>query len=305
MLEPLVADLFPIDDTACVICSAVPPRAAASRLVRCSGCGLEFISPRPEPNKSRHWFEESYASVTRIESEFGPRRAAALEREAALVRKYVSSGRLLDVGCAGGTFARCFCEHDRWELHGVELSREAVARARRVPGFRVFHGDLFEAGYPTGWFDVVTILDTLQYAPRPDRLLGEICRVMKPDGLLIVELPGYHFRRLRDRGVLSWFSTNRWQRVDPRVRLHYFTATLFRRLTELCGFRLLAIVPEAPPEQSSAVGQATLGATFAVGRLLWRATGWELAPRLLYVLRRIPARGDRLNPEMLDLEARR
>lgn len=289
MIDAPVAAPFSMDDTACVICNAVPARGATARLVRCTGCGLEFISPRPDLSNSRHLFEESYASPARIESEFGPRRAAALQREAALVHRYVSGGRLLDVGCAGGTFAQYFSNHGHWELHGVELSREAVARARRVPGFQVFHGDLFEANYPAEWFDVVTVLDTLQYAPRPDRLLAEIHRLTKPDGLLIVELPGYHFRRLRDRGVLSWVSANRWQRVDPRVRLYYFAATQFRRLSEHCGFRLLDMVPEAPPERPSASGQAALTVTFALGRLLWRATGWELAPRLLYVLRRRPA----------------
>ena len=46
-----------------------------------------------------------------------------------------------------------------WRVQGVELSSEAALYARNRFGLEVFAGELEEAGFPDGTFDVVTLWD--------------------------------------------------------------------------------------------------------------------------------------------------
>ena len=80
----------------------------------------------------------------------------------------------------------------RWgaEVYGVQVSRPAAeAAAQRIGAQRVFVGELAEAAYPDAWFDCVTLWHVLEHVPDPVALLREIRRVMKPDGVVYVEVP--------------------------------------------------------------------------------------------------------------------
>src|SRR6476620_10886016 len=74
-------------------------------------------------------------------------------------------GRLLDVGCATGTFAAV--AHDAgWTVTGLEASTWAIARAReRCPGAKFVVGLLEEVDFPPGSFDAVTLWDVMEHVP--------------------------------------------------------------------------------------------------------------------------------------------
>lgn len=104
---------------------------------------------------------------------------------------------ILDVGCGSGGWLRALLDFgaspDR--LHGVDMipERIAYARKRAAPGCDLRIGDGGELPYADSSMDLVTAHTVFSSIPDPglrNRVAGEMWRVCKPGGLLMI----YDFR---------------------------------------------------------------------------------------------------------------
>jgi 2-polyprenyl-3-methyl-5-hydroxy-6-metoxy-1,4-benzoquinol methylase len=98
--------------------------------------------------------------------------------------KLVRELRLLDVGCANGAFvkyaAQMGVQADGLEPN-VNMARWARDRTRR---------SIFTTWEEVeGPYDVVTLHDVFEHAADPKHLLGKIRAVLRPGGLLILDVP--------------------------------------------------------------------------------------------------------------------
>ena len=98
--------------------------------------------------------------------------------------------RLLDVGCATGVLCRLAA--DRGALvSGLDAGESLVAVARRrVPEGEFRRGDLQFLPYEDAAFDVVTGVNSFQFAADPVAALREARRVLRPPGTLAVAVWG-------------------------------------------------------------------------------------------------------------------
>jgi ubiquinone/menaquinone biosynthesis C-methylase UbiE/glycosyltransferase involved in cell wall biosynthesis len=95
---------------------------------------------------------------------------------------------LLDVGCGTGTTDRHFASRVR-KLHGVDVSTEMLARARRaLPAvdFSWYDGD--KLPFPDESFDVVLAVCVLHHVPVSKRsmLVSEMARVTRTEGVVAI-----------------------------------------------------------------------------------------------------------------------
>jgi len=103
----------------------------------------------------------------------------------------VPSGRVLDVGCGGGNMAKAIKrERPELELHGVDISRNAIASASAdAQGVEFRVGPAERLPYDDGYFSAATMFDVLEHLIDPGQALGEIARVLAPGGLFHIALP--------------------------------------------------------------------------------------------------------------------
>jgi len=96
--------------------------------------------------------------------------------------------RSLDVGCGTG-FQTALLEDLGYASHGVDIAPGLVAIARQRLGTSALAlGDVEALPYGDEAFDVVSCCgSTLSFVERADRALGEIGRVLRPGGLLLLE----------------------------------------------------------------------------------------------------------------------
>ena len=145
------------------------------------------------------------------------------------------TGRLLDIGCGAGTLLHA-ARRAGWDAAGTEVSRPAVEHVRGE-GFEVFAGELGEARFPDGHFDVVTASEILEHLPDPRALLAEAARILRPGGLFWGTTP--HGRGLSARALGI-----EWSTVSPPEHLQLFSLGGMRRLLKAAGFARARVITQ-------------------------------------------------------------
>ncbi|HEY1566653.1 MAG TPA: methyltransferase domain-containing protein [Solirubrobacteraceae bacterium] len=97
--------------------------------------------------------------------------------------------RILDAGCGSG---RTLVElTDYGEVAGIELNSDAAELARGRGLGEVQVGRLEELPWADEAFDLITCLDVIEHVPDDAAALGELRRVARPGGWLLVTVPAY------------------------------------------------------------------------------------------------------------------
>jgi hypothetical protein len=95
--------------------------------------------------------------------------------------------------------------------------------------------DAHELPFRCGSFDAVTCLELLEHTRRPERVLSEIRRVLKPGGVLIASTPWV-------TPYWKWIVWPVWSKTVgrkwDRAHVSEFDGRRFRRLIEGVGFRV-------------------------------------------------------------------
>ncbi len=141
--------------------------------------------------------------------------AALLAREidpafacrASLLLRHVraaGAGRILDVGCGRGFYARAIAAlYPRAAVVGVDYSPAHLAVARaQAPAANFARADARTLPFPAGAFDAVVCSEVLEHIVEDDRALSEISRVLSADGLLLISVPHRRYPFLWD--PLNW-----------------------------------------------------------------------------------------------------
>ncbi len=103
------------------------------------------------------------------------------------------AGPVLDAGCGtGGLLAVLAARRPDLELFGVEWAAMAAARAAAKSGARVVRGSVNALPFAGASFAAVVSADVLCHAAvRPDAALGELRRVLRPGGRLVLNMPAF------------------------------------------------------------------------------------------------------------------
>jgi SAM-dependent methyltransferase len=143
------------------------------------------------------------------------------------LKRFVSGGRLLEVGCSTGEMLQA--ARGPFAVYGVEAD-EASSRVAASRGLDCFCGTLADAKFPDAHFDVAALYHVIEHFPSPRAELGELHRVLKPGGWLAIETPdiaNFWFRLLGAR----------WRQFIPD-HIFFFTPQTIARLCEESGFEV-------------------------------------------------------------------
>jgi 2-polyprenyl-3-methyl-5-hydroxy-6-metoxy-1,4-benzoquinol methylase len=149
------------------------------------------------------------------------------------IETFRSHGRLLDLGCNCGFLLDLARARD-WDVVGVEPGEIACRYAVEHLDLNVFGGTLEQAAFPPDTFDVVVSLQVFEHLLEPREILRQVTRVLKPGGLLVVEVPCIDNLGFRILG-------RRHRHFAQHHVCFFSTQTLTRLLTE-AGYRVERIV---------------------------------------------------------------
>lgn len=104
---------------------------------------------------------------------------------------------LLDAGCGtGGLLSILHARFPDWSLHGIDISDIAVRYASQASSAEIRQGSVTELPYADASFDAIVSTDVMYHRlVDPHTMLDQCCRVLKPGGLLVLNLPAYQWLR--------------------------------------------------------------------------------------------------------------
>jgi SAM-dependent methyltransferase len=209
-------------------------------LLQCRACDLVFVAnpPAPDELKRIYSFDPGYHAES-------PRHIAAAQRRLRDLHKYKRTGRLLEIGCASGTFLR----HARdagWDVRGIEISSDSAEIARQKFGIDVTTGTLERGAFAPRSFDAVVLWNVVEHLADPVSVLTSVKEILKDDGALVMETPNVDglFPRL-SYGVSS--DGRFWRHPQPPTHLFEFSKKSLRRALDVAGLRTIAIADRYIP----------------------------------------------------------
>jgi SAM-dependent methyltransferase len=203
-------------------------------ILQCTQCGLGHA--QAGSFDVHGYYTEDYFSGARRDG-YADYRASepVLRREFArtvqFIRRFRSSGRLLEIGCAYGFFLQ---EAGRfYNVAGIEIAEAAVAFCQ-ARGLSVATG---VADDPTlaqlGMFDVIVLLDVVEHLPDPQGTLTLCRQYLNPGGVILITTGDFASFYARVAGP-------RWRLMTPPQHLWFFTPQSIQRLSHSLGLTMEA-----------------------------------------------------------------
>jgi len=147
---------------------------------------------------------------------------------------------VLDIGCGDGLMAAELKKNGN-RITGIDvLPRAAAGHALD----RYYSADLDDGIEPVlcslngKRFDRILLLDVLEHLRRPERILEQCHRALKPDGHVIISLPNVANITVRLMLLFGRFNYSERGILD-RTHLRFFTRKTARRFVEAAGLRVV------------------------------------------------------------------
>jgi 2-polyprenyl-3-methyl-5-hydroxy-6-metoxy-1,4-benzoquinol methylase len=204
-------------------------------LYRCGECGLILTHPIPsqlEDIYQSDYFKgastgfgySDYEAIKEINNETFLKFLGHIEVQRP------EKGKILDVGAATGTFLET-ARTRGWEVEGIEIS-DYAAEVGNKKGLNIHQGTLHSVALVNGSYDAITLWDVFEHIHNPIESLEKIKSLLKPGGLLVMNLPdaGSFYARMTGK----W-----WPLIVPPEHLYLYTQKSLRKLFAQMGMETI------------------------------------------------------------------
>lgn len=211
-------------------------QALMDQLVECETCNLIYLNPRMKES----FILESYSSA--VDPVFFAQNEHRIATFLRVLKKIVKmnnvtpskDNQVLDIGCAGGAFPKAASDLG-FKVIGIEPSKWLVEKGKEHYGLDLRAGTLQDHQFANGQFKMITLWDVIEHLTKPSETLIEIKRILRKDGLLIVNYPDH-------ASFVRFLMGFKWP-FFLSVHLFYFTPRTIRKFLDGLGFETIKITP--------------------------------------------------------------
>jgi 2-polyprenyl-3-methyl-5-hydroxy-6-metoxy-1,4-benzoquinol methylase len=141
----------------------------------------------------KYWLEHQqgafgYADIhTRARNDLTERNLHWLKT---LLKYRLPPAKVLELGCAHGSFV-ALLRQVGYDAGGVELSPWIVEFGKKTFDVPILVGPIEALEIPPGSFDAIVLMDVLEHLPNPVETMKHCLRLLKPDGLFLIQTPQF------------------------------------------------------------------------------------------------------------------
>jgi SAM-dependent methyltransferase len=201
--------------------------------VACTACGLTFADiANRQSDIDASYEQHSIYAVTPTHDAAPPWDVARLSGVAQYLATTVErrDARILDAGCATGTFLGLLKERGFTSLWGLDPSAQASAMARRLYGVEAIAGSFVTPPPSIGRFDLVTLQHVLEHISDVRGAVDSLFGLLVPGGLAYIEVPDA--TRYVDHLVAPYHDFN-------TEHINHFSISIVTWILERAGFQTL------------------------------------------------------------------
>jgi len=255
-------DKFKIFDYNCIICKGNKFKKVYNlekisnkpyKVIKCSNCNMISIYPIPSKNFiTKYYNDPLYHNSTyfrKMTTNFkGSSEAELFSKGLNLIEKfYPKNGKILDVGCSSGVFLNMAKNHG-WETTGIDISKDFVNYARKNFELDIRLGYLEDFSFKENSFDVVTLWDLIEHLREPVKLLNEVYRILRSEGILLIVTPDQDSLIKKATDLSYKLSFRKWKTPVSVVydlhHLYYFSKRNIIKLLRKIGFKTIYLNKE-------------------------------------------------------------
>lgn len=262
----------------CVACDSLdfissPTTKPARQLIQCKRCGSSYTYPQYIPTELEKYYSEAY---------YGPENVKFMHlfetlvgwftaRRAQGIHEMVSPHcRILEVGCGRGLLLKQLAQFGH-ECYGSERSELAAQRARKTAGLRIFTTPLEQSGLEPKSFDLVILWHVLEHLEEPEQHLNFLNRLLKPGGLLLLEVPNY-------TSLQSLIFGKYWFHLDLDRHLYHFSKNGLKELLGKTRFQIESLSTFSLDQCPFGVLQSSLNLLGFPTEMFYRMMKKEISP---------------------------
>jgi len=205
--------------------------------VQCLNCGLIYLNPMPTFRELKRYYEQEYDFLLQRNSENYLQGSDYIRNQLITFEKYVTKGRLLDIGCGTGNYVFRGRELG-WDTYGIEVSKRNSDFLSNELGLNVLNGSIEEVNFDSEYFDVVILNHVLEHLFDPKMVLKKIYGFLKKGGILALYVPN-EFECLYSRLMLNNLLFYLQPRERPTDHLYFFNKKTIQRLLTSIGYRIM------------------------------------------------------------------
>ena len=200
--KDITAHMTDIDD--CLLCTSTSSSSITAKnsvfgetfnIALCDECELYYFAKQPSKEFLDAFYTKKYFSklekkkvISLLKSRFATMRASS---QYAYIQNHLSTAEgnsILEIGSADGTFLSLF-KKNGWHIKGIELNDYMIKKAREKYNIVLEKIHILDVDPEESSFDVISLSHVLEHMPDPVTILTHCKKLLKPSGLIFIELP--------------------------------------------------------------------------------------------------------------------
>ena len=209
------------------------------KYVRCDNCHLVYQDPRISINQIKYFYDEEYIAHRKTKDWgvltpiYNWTMSKLDRRKHKIVKQYTTLNnkiRVLDIGCAVGTFLTFLRKQYKCQVSGVDFAD--LANYPGMEEINFYNGLFYDQDFTGKEFDLITMWHFLEHDYDPIRTLKLSESLLTKEGRLIIEVP-----RL-DSLTFKLFR-NRWPGIQAPQHTILFDESHIRAFVEKANLQII------------------------------------------------------------------
>lgn len=219
---------------------------------KCRSCGLISIFPRPTDGEITEMYRSDYYTIADKNTHhtnndyLSDIQKADFSASVTYFKKHVKEGNFLEAGCAAGGLLNAL-KKAGFNVVGVELSSFAAEYGKKNFGIDIINKP-FDSSLPgndlkENYFDCIFMGDVLEHFTNPCEAMEVSCRLLKPGGKLIANVPGT-LNLISSRMAFAYYRLTGSQKTMtiPPYHLTEFSPATLKKMFMKTGFSSVSII---------------------------------------------------------------